>query len=415
MRRLIGLGIVMLSIFVTGPPWGQSPLRSLRGAIDREVAARFAPVFVQGLGDAPRADYITNFDFDGDWKGDNNWANLDNHSFPLRAYVYYSVSETATHYFIHYAVFHPRDYKGGLAKSALLSAILQSGMERLGRDPTGGLVDEIALSHENDLEGCLVVVEKHGRGLEGAEVIAVETMAHNRYLKYRPGASEIEGATRVSEDLELREGRPVLFVEPKGHGVEHFSDDPLQLERSSNGTLTYVYRGRAEEVDSREQREIGYDLLPIYETFWTRAQKGANETYGEAFNYRGFALAGLTPAPGPTPNPPAKTKSAAKKEAAKTSTKVAVKDAATKNTTTKDTAAKDATKDAPPGIPLGSALRGQVGFPNRARAPWGWFDSTERERPLGEWFFDPAAVIKRHFNLGDEFATAYTYNQYLKR
>ena len=82
--------------------------------LNKQIAARFAPIVYQGLGDDPRSDYITNFDFDGDWKGDNNWDNLDNRSFPLRAYVYYSVVETNTHYFIHYAFFHPRDYKGGL-------------------------------------------------------------------------------------------------------------------------------------------------------------------------------------------------------------------------------------------------------------------------------------------------------------
>ena len=43
---------------------------------DREVAARFAPVFYQALGDKPRSDYITNFDFDGDWRGDNNWDKI---------------------------------------------------------------------------------------------------------------------------------------------------------------------------------------------------------------------------------------------------------------------------------------------------------------------------------------------------
>jgi hypothetical protein len=408
MIRLVGLGILLLSMLSGEMPWGRNSLRAVRGAIDRQVAARFAPVFVQGLGDDPRADYITNFDFDGDWKGDNNWANLDNRTFPLRAYIYYSVTETATHYFIHYAVFHPRDYKGGLAKSTLLSVLLQTGRDRLGRDPTGGLIDEIALSHENDLEGCLVVVEKHGEGLAGAEVIAVETMAHNRYLKYRPGASEIEGATRISEDLELREGRPVLFIEPKGHGIERWTDDLLRTERSGNAILTYLYRGRAEEPAQSEQREVGYDLLPIYDTFWTRAQTGANETYGEAFNYRGYALAVAGLAPAPATKPPVKSKNAGKKETTKA---VAAKNTAAKDTATKDAAAKDAI----PGIPLGSALRGQVGFPNKARAPWGWFDSMEKERPLGEWFFDPAAVVKRHFNLGDGFATAYTYNQYLKK
>ena len=84
------------------PVIGQTPA-------DREIAARFAPVFYQALGDKPRSDYITNFDFDGDWLGNNNWRNTDNLKFPLRAYVYYSVSETQTHYFIHYAVFNRAD------------------------------------------------------------------------------------------------------------------------------------------------------------------------------------------------------------------------------------------------------------------------------------------------------------------
>lgn len=79
---------------------------------DLALAARYAPVFYQGLGQTPRFDYITNFDFDGDWRGDNNWQNADDPRFPLAAWVYFSVCETATHYFIHYAVFHPRDWKG---------------------------------------------------------------------------------------------------------------------------------------------------------------------------------------------------------------------------------------------------------------------------------------------------------------
>jgi hypothetical protein len=70
---------------------------------DREIASRFAPVFHQGMVGSGRFDYITNFDFDDDWVGDNNWANAELGQYPLKAYVYYAVSETPTHYFIHYA------------------------------------------------------------------------------------------------------------------------------------------------------------------------------------------------------------------------------------------------------------------------------------------------------------------------
>ena len=47
---------------------GKNRWGSARNAVrDRDIAARFAPVFHQALGSAPRFDYITNFDFDGDW------------------------------------------------------------------------------------------------------------------------------------------------------------------------------------------------------------------------------------------------------------------------------------------------------------------------------------------------------------
>ena len=47
-------------------------------AVDYQIAARFAPVFHQALGATPRFDYITRFNFDGDWRGDNNWENASN-------------------------------------------------------------------------------------------------------------------------------------------------------------------------------------------------------------------------------------------------------------------------------------------------------------------------------------------------
>src|SRR6201988_5115497 len=62
-----------------------------------DIASRFAAIFYQALGEDPRGDYITNFDFDGDWRGDNNWNNLDDKRFPLKADGYSSVGETVTH------------------------------------------------------------------------------------------------------------------------------------------------------------------------------------------------------------------------------------------------------------------------------------------------------------------------------
>jgi hypothetical protein len=339
-----------------------------RRNIDKQIAAQFAPVVYQGLGSNPRADYITNFDFDGDWMGDNNWNNLDIRSYPLRAYIYYSVSETPTHYFVHYAFFHPRDYKGDLAQSQLLELIIAEGVKQAGGDPTGGLAEDVALSHENDLEGCLVVAEKRGQDPARAEVKYVETMAHNNYFRYCPG----EGRAGICESIEMKGQRPLIFVEPKGHGASRYGGGRQQLKNSINGVMIYSYSGRAEDPDRVKEKSVGYDLIPIYDTLWMRAKQGKNETYGEAFNYqtRAFLKYQL--------NGPAK--------------KVE------KNLGS-----------------LGAAFRGDEGFKNKARPPWAWYDDSERERPRGEWFFDPASVIARHFALGQEgFSRAYLYNPFFE-
>src|SRR6185369_14236438 len=126
--RLIALCLLIGAADLSASRSAQKPTNR-----DLDIASRFAPTFYQALGDKPRSDYITNFDFDGDWRGDNNWNNSANLDFPLKAHIYYSVSETATHYFIHYAVFHPRDYKGGERKGAILSELIREGAKRGGK------------------------------------------------------------------------------------------------------------------------------------------------------------------------------------------------------------------------------------------------------------------------------------------
>ena len=61
----------------------------------------------------------------------------------------------------------------------------------------------------------------------------------------------------------------------------------------------------------------------------------------------------------------------------------------------------------------GSAFLGAVGGRNMARPPWGWFDVKERDESAGAWFFDPAATVRRHFKLGEEFSVAYTWQPFL--
>ena len=328
---------------------------------DRQIAAQFAPVFYQGLGENPRSDYIAKFDFDGDLRGDNNWVNAADKKYPLLAYVYYAVSQTKTHYFIHYAVFHPRDYKGGEVRGRLLSDLLRQGAGIVGdRDPTG-LLGEATSAHENDMEGALVVAAKNGVGLETARVEYVQTLSHNRFLPYVRAGSAQNAATFTADGANL-----VLYIEPRGHGIQaHVLDEAIA---KVNDTLIYRFTGKAEDPEIKKESSVGYDLLPIQTTLWPLARSHVKKKglkYGSVHTY------------------------------------------APVNISVESAAGRVQTKTINIGR-LGSAFLGAVGGRNMARPPWGWFDMNRREDPLGLWFFDPARVIKRDFDLGESFSTVYT-------
>jgi len=344
-----------------------------RDGRDRDIAVQLAPTFYQALGSSPRFDYITRFDFDGDWRGDNNWDNAADERVLLSAAVYYAVSETRTHFFATYAAFHPRDYKGGNERGAILSEVIRDGARRVGDfDPTG-LAQNAVLAHENDLEGVLVVAEKRGAELGRARVVWVETLAHNEFLKYTPGRNGPRGVERVTLQGQSAE----LFIEPKGHGIEAYRGDRDQQESAENGFVIYRYGGRADEpgggrvvVGASRRESVGYELVSLYETVWARAQAGANATFGESF---GFAAVSVR---------------------------------------TRAASGDDTVLVVEPGL-LGASFRGVVGGRNMARPPWGWFDNRERERPLGEWFFDPAGTIARHFSPDEPFSLVYIHHPYL--
>lgn len=366
MRRTLPLLTLALLLLCTHTTTHAQKAARAGAARERQVAARLAPVFRQALGDHPRADYITNFDFDGDWRGDNNWKNADDPKFHLRAYVYFAVSETATHFYAHYAVFHPRDYKGGSTTGPLLSDAIREGVRRGGRyDPTG-LSSEAVLAHENDMEGCLVVARKDGEDPARARVILVETLAHDRFLKYAPEGAE---APASFERVRLEGQSPLLFVEAKGHGVLAYDGGDKQEPR--RGTLVYTFAGRAEdpEASGAEKESVGYELVPLYDTLWRRALAGSKETFAAVADYGtlSFEAAGIR-------KPSRRTKRLGR---------------------------------------LGTSFLGAFGAPNAARPPWGWFDRSERGRPLGEWFFDPAATARRHLGRGADFSTAYLHAPFL--
>jgi len=184
-----GLALSLLATLVTFPTSSAQAAPS-----NWELASYWAPDFYQDTHDTHghASDYVTSFNYDGDWSGLNNWENLYN--YPLAANVYYQVVETGTHWFISYYTFHPRD-DGPLA----------------------------ADRHENDLEGCLLVVRKDGSTYGSFQLM--ETQAHNQIYQYTNDGSITNGSDNIDGGVRFRDSHPGVFIQPNGqspwggHGV----------------------------------------------------------------------------------------------------------------------------------------------------------------------------------------------------
>lgn len=223
-------------------------------ATHEELAERYAPVIYQGA--ASDADYITAVDFDGDWIGNNNWENQP--SGDLSAYVYYSVAETNSHWFLFYSLFHPRDY-------------------------TEELCEESDGCHENDMESLQVVVAKDGTS--HGRLQAMLTLAHSHIYLYPADDSVRKGALRPDGRVQLVDGHPAVWVEIYGHGI--YGRPAILVP----GKITYRVGDRAEMPEGIRDDDVSYKLLSIYDTLWQhRAEIEPGQMFDVPFDYHGQTL-----------------------------------------------------------------------------------------------------------------------------
>lgn len=215
------------------------------------LAFHWAPVICHGT--ASPQDFPTRVDYDGDWVGNNNWDNFPNGD--LAAYVYYSVIETETHYFLFYSLFHPRDYEPFCFPS---------------------------LCHENDMESIQIVVLKDGSPF--GKLQAMETLAHSQIYLYVADPNVRGGFLSVRGPVIFENARPVIYVETYGHGIYGHK---IGLK---GGTMVY-WPGEQAQVPQGTSGKVTYALIPIYETLWQhRHDIGPGKLFDQPFEYRGVKL-----------------------------------------------------------------------------------------------------------------------------
>jgi len=193
------------------------------------------------------AEYITRVDYDGNWNSNDNWENLYQYAKP--SYLYYKVSETATHYFIIYGAFHPRD----------------DGPEYLWPVPTD--------KHENDFEGAVFMIRKDGS--DYGQFIAMETMAHNQFYQYSNLALQ-EAHDDIDGSVPLYGHRPKIFIQANGPAPSnghawHACDSNCSSAPGGDG-IVYYYGGVAEVPNGGSgnySRQFSYDLISL-DTLWEK-------------------------------------------------------------------------------------------------------------------------------------------------
>jgi hypothetical protein len=247
---VVALALGTLAIGVVG---------SAQAAVtDAALAAHWAPIHYQDTDSSKyNADYLSVFDYDGDWQGLDNWNHLDAFATRLTGAVYFSVVENATTWYIVYAYYHPRDWS----------------------EVSG------PWTHENDMEGLLEVVAKDG-STYGA-LRAMVTIAHSDFYSYiPPGSPYTSGGQSIDGTLTMQtyagSAHPTTFQEAKGHGCFRWAGS-----FPGGDGLVYYPSGTGELPSGGNDRSVGYQLVDLFSAGGLWARRDNAETYASFGTFRG--------------------------------------------------------------------------------------------------------------------------------
>lgn len=243
MKKVIGLFCAFALCFSLSSAAfavGETSSESYRG-----LAEYWAPTIFQDVNETynVRADFPTKFNYDGDWRGDNNWENLLNYDEIPSAY--FSVRETLTNYFIEYDYYYPRD--------------------------DGPITLE---KHENDIEGCIVVIRKDDS--EYGSLLLMETQAHNNWYQHTNDSNITTGSDDVDSGILLDGHRPEVYISANGIGsdaghavwaydgssanggdgiVFQFASGNAVMPTDTSGSYTHVYDYQLVSMDELWDRQ----------------------------------------------------------------------------------------------------------------------------------------------------------------
>jgi hypothetical protein len=255
-------GTILLAVVVASSCVETSSVASVA-----DLALHYAPVIYQDTDDSDtEADFITEFDYDRDYAGANNWDNLDSFRSSLHAAVYYSVVIAPHHWYITYSFFHPRDW-----------------------------TDDVDSEHENDLEGALAIV---ARGGTYGRLEAMLTVYHLDFYSWTPnGSSATNGDEDIDGDLPIQDvngvPHPALAIQAEGHGVKAFGETGNFDGSEGQDGVIYTPASSPDRADtlpgppSADIKSAQYRLIDVFPTLWAAQMYEARAASGPTFDHFG--------------------------------------------------------------------------------------------------------------------------------
>lgn len=201
-----------------------------------ELAHHWAPIHFQDINKSSAhgsKDFITSVDRDGIWNVTWNWQNFN--SYPLTAWVYYSVVSADSHHYITYAFYHPLDWDSG--------------------------------QDNNDFEGALFIIRRNGSRWGTLE--AIVTVWHTHFHAYFPTDTPLVSGCKIETQRECwiqwEEGRVKTSQEWGGHGVGCY---PAYVKRGDDAVVYAPSRSTAgvpPRVPDGAHLTVPYRLVDIHE------------------------------------------------------------------------------------------------------------------------------------------------------
>lgn len=228
----IGITLIALLIFLSvglAHPTSPSP---------EDLAYYWAPIHYQDVNKKEAKgmkDFITSVDRDGTWDVSKNW-NIG--TYDLRAWVYYSVVTTKSHYYIIYAFYHPLDWDSRF------------------------LYNE----KKNDMEGALFIIKRDGTPWGKLEASIV--VWHDHFHTYFPRDTPLISGCKIEKQgncwIQWKDGRVKTSQECEGHGFGFY---PAYV-RENDDAVVYVPSKTEAEVPShipdRTHVQVHYRLINIH-------------------------------------------------------------------------------------------------------------------------------------------------------